>query len=117
MLALGALVFGQDAHQKGVHPRATPDDYAVKTSGKGATYAASLVPAAQAKHLFAFDITGKYLVFEIAYFPQESQATQIDTDDFVIKRGDKGDLAHGADALAVAAAIQKENAPKRSPSL
>jgi hypothetical protein len=118
ILALGAIFLcGQDPQPKGVHPRATPDDYAVKATGKGATYAVSLVPAEQAKHLFAFDITGKYLVFEIAYFPQENQRAQIDTDDFVIKRGDKGDLTHGADAMAVASAIQKENAPKQTSSL
>jgi hypothetical protein len=114
VLSLGALCLcGEDPHPKGMHPRATPDDYAVKASGKGGVYASSLVPAEQAKHLFAFDITGKYLVFEVAYFPQENPVSQIDSDDFVIKRGDKGELTHGADALAVAAAIQKENAPKQ----
>ena len=118
VLAVSAFcLWGQDAHPKGVHPRATPDDYAVKASGKGATYAASLVPAEDTKHLFAFDISGKYLVFEVAYFPEENHAGQIDTDDFVIKRGDKGELTHGADAIAVAAAIQKENAPKETRSL
>jgi hypothetical protein len=118
ILALGAsCLCGQDLQPKGVHPRATPDDYAVKASGKGATYAASLVPADQAKHLFAFDITGKYLVFEVAYFPQENQAAQIDPDDFVIKRGDKGEATHEADATAVASAIQKENAPRQTSSL
>ena len=118
VLGLSALCLcAQEASQRGVHPRATPDDYAVKAQGKGAAYAASLVPIEEAKHLFAFDITGKYLVFEVAYFPQDNQWTQIDTDDFVIKRGSKGDLSHGADAMAVAAAIQNENAPKRAESL
>jgi len=108
---------GQESTPRGVHPRATPDDYAVKVQGKDAAYAASLVPAEQVKHLFAFDITGKFLVFEVAYFPLNNQWGQIDTDDFVIKRGDKGDLTHTADASAVASAIQKDNAPKRAESL
>jgi hypothetical protein len=88
----------------------------VKAQGPSASYAASLVPAEQAKHLFAFDITGKYLVFEVAYFPKE-QWGQIDTDDFVIKRGDKGDLTHIADATSVAAEFQRENAPRRPEGL
>jgi hypothetical protein len=118
VLALSALCLcGQELSPKGVHPRATPDDYAVKAQGKGAAYAASLVAAEQAKHLFAFDITNKFLVFEVAYFPENNQWGQIDTDDFVIKHGDKGDLTHVADASAVASAVQKENAPKRAESL
>jgi len=118
ILAFSALsLCGQEPHPKGVHPRATPDDYAVKAGGKSATYAASFVPAEQAKQMFAFDITGKYLVFEVAYFPQDHQATQIDADDFVIKRRDKLDSTHGADPLAVASAVQKENAPRQTSSL
>ncbi len=115
---LGALVLcAQESSPKGVHPRATPDDYAVKAQGKNAAYAASLVPTEQAKHLFAFDITGKYLVFEVAYFPQDNHWAQIDIDDFVIKRGDKGDVTHVADGNAVASEIQRENAPKHAESL
>jgi hypothetical protein len=114
LLALSAIcVCGQDPHQKGVHPRATPDDYAVKASGNSATYAASFIPADQVKHLFPFDITGKYLVFEIACFPKENQPLPIDPDDFLIKR-DKGEMAHQADPAAVAVAIQMANAPRPS---
>jgi hypothetical protein len=113
-LALGTFcVCGQERHPKGVHPRATPDDYAVKASGANADYAASLINAEQAKQLFAFDITGKYLVFEIACFPKENQTLEIDTDDFLMKR-DKGEMAHEADPSAVALAIQMENAPRPS---
>jgi hypothetical protein len=114
IFALGSIcVCGQDPHQKGVHPRATPDDYAVRASGNSATYAASFIPADQAKQLFAFDITGKYVVFEIACFPKDNQPLQIDADDFLIKR-DKGEMAHEADPAAVAAAIQTANAPRPS---
>ncbi len=116
VLALGVFcVWGQDSRPKGVHPRATPDDYAVKAAGNGATYAVSLIPADQARHLFAFDITGKYLVFEIACFPKESQPLQVDPDDFLIKR-EKGELTHETEASAVALAIQVENSPRPHPS-
>ena len=84
----------------------------MKATGGDATYAASLVPAEQAKHLFAFDITGKYLVFELACFPGENKTVQIDADDFVIKRGDKGELTHPVEGSAVALAIQLQNLPK-----
>ncbi len=106
-----SCVLGQDSRPKGVHPRATPDDYAVKATGHAATYAASLVPADQAKHLFAFDITGKYLVFEIACFPQENRSLQVDPDDFLLKR-DKGELTHETEPSAVALAIQLQNSPR-----
>jgi hypothetical protein len=111
---VAALLFGQDYHPKGVHPRATPDGYAVKATCATAAYAASLVPSDQAKQLFAFDITNKYLVFEVAVFP--TRPIELDADDFVIKRGEKGELSHQADASAVALAIQMENSPKK-PSL
>jgi len=118
VLTLVALCFyGQESAHKGVHPRATADDYAVKSQGKGVAYAASLVPAEQAKQLFAVDITGKFLVFEVACFPQDGQWVELDSDDFVIRRGDKGDLTHGSDALAVAGSIQRDNAPRRPESL
>jgi len=118
VLMLGTLCsYGQEPARKGVHPRTTSDDYAVKAQGKGVAYAASLVPAEQAKQLFAVDITGKFLVFEIACFPQDGQWLELDSDDFVLKRRDKGDLTHGSDALAVAGSIQKENAPRRAESL
>jgi hypothetical protein len=113
ILALSSFCLcADDTHPKGVHPRATPDDYAVKATATGDTYAASLVPAEQAKHLFAFDITGKYLVFEIACFPGENKSVQIDADDFVIKHGDKGELTHPVESSAVALAIQLQNLPK-----
>jgi len=113
MLALGLVYLqAQDTRPKGMHPRATPDDYSVKQAGAEATYAASLVPADQAKHLFAFDITAKYLVFEIACFPGENKTVQIAADDFVIKRGDKGDLTHPVEGSAVALAVQLQNQPR-----
>ncbi len=118
-VALGALSLcaGDDTHPKGVHPRATPDDYAIKASGKNAIFAASLVPAEEAKHLFAFDITGKFLIFEVAYFPHENEPPALlDVDDFVIKHSDKGALTHGADATSVASSIQKDSAPRELPS-
>ena len=108
----GFCLFGGDTHPKGVHPRATPDDYAVKANSDAATYAVSLIPTEQAKHLFAFDITGKYLVFEIACFPKDTRSLPIDPDDFLIRRG--GELTHVSDASAVALAIQMENSPKVS---
>jgi len=115
-LALFAFCLSaQDPRPKGIHPRATPEDYAVKASGKGATYAVSLIPADKAKHLFAFDITGKYLVFEIACFPKENQSLQVDPEDFLIKR-DKGELTHETEASAVALAVQLQNSPRPSES-
>jgi hypothetical protein len=108
------VLLGQEARLKGVHPRATPEDYLVKAEGSNAAYAASLIPNEQVKHLFAFDISGKYLVFEIACFPRNGRTMPIDPDDFVLSRGSKGDGAHQVDASAVALAIQMEHLPRSS---
>ncbi len=118
LFSLSALsLFSQDRDWKGVHPRATPDDYETKVQGRQAAYAASVIPAQQAKQMFSADITGKYLIFEIACFPKETDSAQLDTDDFVIRSGTKGDTAHTADPSAIASAILKEPAAHEVGSL
>lgn len=111
LLAGGVLWAQQDAQHRGVHPRATPDDYVAKAAGPNETYAASLIPVDQVKHLFAFDISGTYMVFEVACFPSLDRTSQVQPDDFVLKLP-KGSLAHQSEAATIAGDIQRQNAPK-----
>lgn len=104
-----SLVAGQNP--PGLHPRATPADYAVTQQSKSATYAASLIPADQVKHLFAIDISKTYVVFEIACYPQ-SGSISLDPTDFVIKSPKYSEFVRPADATTVAAVMQDKNTPR-----
>ena len=52
-LLAGGVLWAQDPQHRGVHPRATPDDYLARAVGPNEIYAASLLPTDQVKHLFA----------------------------------------------------------------
>ncbi len=105
-----SLVLAQNP--PGLHPRSTPADYAVSQQLKTGTYAASLVPADQVKHIFAVDISKTYVVFEVACYPSQMGIANLDPDDFLIKVGATGEFVHPADSITVASVIQEKNTPK-----
>jgi hypothetical protein len=72
------------------------------------------VPTDQVRHLFAFDISKSYVVFEIACYPGEKLPGQLEPDSFVVKTGNKGDAVHQADAGTIAADVQRQNTPRLS---
>jgi hypothetical protein len=93
----------------GVHPRSSPSDYDVSRQAPSATYAASIVPRDEVKHLFAIDISKNYVVLEVACYPPAGPV-QISADDFLIKSGNSSsEFTHPADAVTVAAVIQDKN--------
>ena len=94
----------------GLRPRATPADYPVFRQTAHATYAATLVPADQVRHLFSIDISKKYIVFEIAVYPSQTSATAVDPGDLLIKSG--SDFVRPTDASTIAALIQDKNTPR-----
>ncbi len=96
----------------GVPVRATPGDYPVHLQLNGVTYAASVVPATEVKHIFAFDLTKTYVVFEVALYPDAGSHVQLDPGGFVVRIPRTGDIAHNADSVTVASVIQQENIPK-----
>jgi hypothetical protein len=96
----------------GIAPRAKADDYAARAQEGDTVYAASLIPAKQVKNLFAFDISGEYLVFEVACYINPSSALQIQRDNFVVKGRAQGELTHEAEADTVASVTQQKNLPK-----
>jgi hypothetical protein len=68
----------------------------------------------EVNHLFAFDISRDYLVFEVACYPEENGRLQLQADDFVVKTNDKSEVAHRADPQTIAARTQQKSAPKPS---
>jgi hypothetical protein len=107
------LLFGQE-QPKGIHPRSKPEDYAAHVQSHALTIAATVLSPDQVKHLFAFDISKNYVVFEVACYPENNGHFQLQADDFVIKTNDKSELARRADPQTVAAAIQQRNTPRPS---
>jgi hypothetical protein len=108
LAALGASA--QDS--SGIHPLPAPGDYQVSQETPRGSFAASFVPAAQVKHLFAVDISKDYLVLEVALFPKGREAADLSSGDFIIPSGAKGDLIHASDPSTVASVIQRKNAPR-----
>ena len=104
------LLCGQDQQPKGIHPRSKPEDYAAHIQSNRLTIAASVLSPSEVKHLFAFDISKNYVVFEVACYPEANGRVQLQADDFLIKVNDKGELTHRADPQTVAAVIQQKNA-------
>jgi hypothetical protein len=114
LLALcSTLLWGQE-QPKGIHPRSKPEDYAAHMQSHGLTIAATALSPDQVKHLFAFDISKNYVVFEVACYPENNGRFQLQADDFVVKTNDKNELAHRADSQTVAAVIQQRNTPRPS---
>ena len=97
---------------RGVPARSTAADYPAHVLVDGATYGAAVVPAAELKHIFAFDISKSYLVFEVAVYPGGASAVKLDPDGFVVKLPRTGDVVHSADSVTVASVIQQKNLPK-----
>ena len=113
-LLSAGILWGQQAPPRahGVPVRAKPGDYPVHVQVNGVTYAAAVLSSSEVKHIFAFDITKTYVVFEIALYPDAGSHLQLDPGGFVVKIPRTGDVAHNADSVTVASVIQQENIPK-----
>lgn len=112
-LALGLLAcfLIADEGPKGVPVRPSATDYAAKARWQSATFAASLIPAKQVEHLFAFDISKMYVVFEIACYCDSAAGLNLTRQSFVVKVNASGDAVHNAEPDTVASAIQRQNLP------
>src|SRR4051794_27441690 len=91
----------RSGNPSGIRPKPSASDYQVSQETSRGTYAASLVPGDQVKHLFAVDVSKLYLVVEVAFFPK-GDAQELAADAFSMKTGSKGDLIHPADSVTVA---------------
>jgi hypothetical protein len=113
VLMVSGTLFAQE--RTGVPVRGTPEEYAAHVSSGGRVYAATVLPADQVKHLFAFDISKNYVVVEVACYPGGA-SLNIEPDSFVAKGAKDKGVIRSNDAVTVAADIQQKNTP-RPPSL
>jgi hypothetical protein len=110
-LAAMACFLSADEGPKGVPARPSASDYAAQSDWHKTTFAASLIPAKQVQHLFAFDISKAYVVFEVACYSDSAAAFNISRQAFVVKVSASGDAVHNAEPETVASAIERQNLP------
>lgn len=111
-----SLLFAQRQPQ-GIGARSSPSEYAAQTTVAGVTYAASLIPAKELKHLFPFDISKHYVVFELALYPGAGSHLDLNRDGFVAKTAIFGDPVRSADSITIASVIQQSNTPAQPPRM
>lgn len=111
LAAVGCLLSLADEPPKGLPPKPAPSDYAVQGTWQHATFAASLVPTKQVEHLFAFDISKSFVVFEVACYADSAAETRLSRVAFVVKTNASGDTAHNSEPETVASAVQRQNLP------
>lgn len=83
--AAGFLVALVAAGQTGVTPRPSSSEYPVHQVVGTATVAAALVPPDQVKKLFPGKLIKRYIVVEVAVYPQDGQTVDIDSLDFALR--------------------------------
>ena len=79
LLALGA--------DTGVSPRPSSSDYPVHASAKTATLAAAIVPPEQVKRILSDYVSSRYVVVEVAVYPRDGNAFDVNSNDFALKTG------------------------------
>jgi len=75
------------AADTGIPPRPSAADYPVSKPAQTATIGASLVPANQVKKLLPEEISKKYIVIEVAVYPQAGSSVDVAALDFALKFG------------------------------
>ncbi len=111
LFGLAAICLLADDGPKGIPARPLPSDYAAQAEWKSGAIGASIVPPKQVEHLFAFDISKTYLVFEVACYANDKEPLKVSREAFVIKVNASGDAIHHAEPDTVASAIQRQNQP------
>ncbi len=108
------VAFAQQPAQqpRGVPARSTPGEYPAHFESNGTTYAAALISGDEVKHIFAFDISKSYVVFEVAAYPANASRPSIDPSNFLLRIAQSGDFLHPVDSETVASVIQHKNLPR-----
>lgn len=110
----GVTVWAQQ-QPSGVTARSKPEYYAVHVEAGGRTFAASLLSTDQVKHLFASDISRKYLVIEVACYPESGTSMEVRPDSFTAD-GRDNDIVRPSDAMTVAARMEQKREEPKLPS-
>lgn len=111
MLACFCSASSAQHQPKGIPARSGPAEYTAQTTVSGVTYAASLIPPNEVKHLFAFDISKHYIVFEVAVYPATSSSIDLDREEFIARSSPSGDEVRCTDSITAASVIQQSKLP------
>ncbi len=106
--------FGQSLppQSDGVRARSGPGAYASQAKLGNAQMAATLLPADQVKHAFAYDISKLYAVIEVAIYPGgRGDLIVIHNGDFSIQLPNQLDVVRSAEPETVAADLQNRKTP------
>lgn len=108
-LAAAAMLLG------GVRPRAGVSDYPAHQSIEAASFGAGVIPASEAKKIFAADLRAAgYIVIEVGVFPTPGHDVDLSSLDFTLRTDPNSLAARTADVGAIVVAAIKEPAPTRS---
>lgn len=86
VLSVAVLATGDDT---GIAPRRQASDYPAHDTLRSAVVAAAAIPQDQVKKMFSGEIAKKYIVVEVAVFPEAGQTFEVDNFDFSLKAGDR----------------------------
>lgn len=107
--AIGGLASLGVAADSGLQPRPSSTDYPASKTAKAAAIGALLAPSDQVKKILPEEISKKYVVVEVAVYPQDSSPVDVSPLDFALKFG-PDDVRYPSTPREVAA-LWKENAP------
>ena len=108
-IAIGGLISPVVAADSGLQPRPSSSDYPASKTAKAATIGALLAPADQVKKILPDEISRKYIVVEVAVYPQDGSPVDVSPLDFALKFG-PDDVRYPSTPREVAA-LWKENTP------
>jgi len=97
----------------GIRPRGSGTDYPAHETAGGVTIGAAVIPADQVRKAFATDLHGGgYVVLEVAVYPDGGKEIDLASGDFMLRAGADGEIVRAASGSAIAAALQRKNAPR-----
>src|SRR5580698_9944164 len=100
LLALSAapLLF---ADYQGIPPRPSSTDYAAHADSASVSIGASASTSAQVRKVFGSDWTSRYLIIEVALYPQGGGQLSVAPPDFMLRVGADSDTVSPVDADAI----------------
>ena len=101
------------ADERGVSPRPQASDYPASQSGKTVAIGAVVAPAQKIERMFNGEIAKHYAVLEVAVYPRDGQAVDVDRLDFRLKAGDETSFAERPSDVATP--WREKNPPSTRP--
>jgi hypothetical protein len=105
-----AVVTLASASDTGTHPRPSSADYPVSRVAQSATIAAVLVAPDQVKRIFPAEVSKKYVVVEVAIYPQAGEVVDVKSLDFGLQFGPDV-VRYPATPQDIAAAWREKSVP------